>query len=84
MFSHLVSLGKSEIEIKESLLKTLENSILCDAVALVDDKTVKIHKCIMSRSPVLKKKCEHKEIEIKGKLKIFKLLCGYLYRQRRM
>jgi hypothetical protein len=67
-------LGKSEIEIKESLLKTIENSILCDAVALVDDKTVKIHKCIMSRSSVLKKKCEHKKIEIKEKLKIFKLL----------
>jgi hypothetical protein len=78
-FYHLVSLGKSEIEIKESLLKTFENSILCDAVALVDNKTVKIHKYIMSRSPILKKKCEHKEIEIKGKLKIFKLLCGYLY-----
>jgi hypothetical protein len=78
-FYHLVSLGKSELEIKQSLLKTFENSILCDAVALVEDKTVKVHKCILSRSPVLKKKCEHKEIEIKGKLKIFKFLCGYLY-----
>jgi hypothetical protein len=40
-FYHLVSLGKSEIEIKESLLKTIENSILCDAVALVMTKLLK-------------------------------------------